>query len=104
MSGSTNAAVNASASVPRPKSQTIYCTRTSPMMRDKNVETISTMVAENALCVCDGRSSPNARAQREGAGGLDGVGGEPATGVDSSGVGQHRALKTAPETPVWQEV
>jgi hypothetical protein len=49
----------------------MYCTRTSPMMRDKNVETISTMVAENALWVCDGRSSPNARIHRERAGGKD---------------------------------
>src|ERR1700722_2389556 len=104
MSGSTNAAVNASASVPRPKSQTMYWTRTSPIMRAKKVEIISTMVAENALCVCDGRSSPNARAHREGAGGRDWVGGEPVTGVDSTGVGHSGTAQMVLETPDRQGV
>jgi hypothetical protein len=49
MSGSTKAALKASASVPLPKSQTIYFTRTRPMIRDRNVDTISTTVAEKTL-------------------------------------------------------
>jgi hypothetical protein len=32
--------------MPRPKSQTMYLTRTRPMMRDRKVEAISTMVAD----------------------------------------------------------
>ena len=66
MSGSTNAALKASASTPRPKSQTMYLTRTSPMMRDRKVDTISRMVAEKAVCACEGRSIPRPRAQRDG--------------------------------------
>ena len=47
------------------------------MIRDRKVETINTMVAENALCVCEGRSNPSPRAQRDrGAGGSDCVGKE----------------------------
>ena len=64
MSGSTNAALRASAVMPRPKSQTMYLTRTSPMMRDRNVDAINTRVAVNAVCACDGRSAPRARAHR----------------------------------------
>jgi hypothetical protein len=44
------------------------------MIRDKNVETISTTVAENALCVCEGRSKRNPRAHREGKGAASSVG------------------------------
>jgi hypothetical protein len=51
--------------MPLPKSQTMYLTRTSPMMRDRNVEAISRTVAEKAVCAWDGRSIPNARAHRE---------------------------------------
>ena len=50
MSGSTKAPFSASAAMPRPKSQTMYLTRTSPMMRDRNVDTMSTTVAERTLC------------------------------------------------------
>ena len=57
--------------MPRPKSQTMYLTRTRPMMRDRKVETMSTMVAENALCACEGRSNPRPRAQRDRGGGED---------------------------------
>ena len=60
MSGSTKAALNASACMPLPKSQAMYLTRTRPMMRDRNVETISTTVAEKSVCACEGRSSPQA--------------------------------------------
>jgi hypothetical protein len=49
MSGSTKAALKASASGPRPKSQTMYLTRTRPMMRDRKVETISNTVAAKTL-------------------------------------------------------
>src|SRR5215469_3256106 len=64
MSGSTKAALRASAVAPRPKSQRMYLTRTRPMMRDRNVETISTRVAVNAVCAWDGRSAPSARPHR----------------------------------------
>ena len=65
MSGSTNARQNASASIPRPNSHTMYLIRTSPMMRDRNVDAISTTVALNAECACDGRSIRSARAHRD---------------------------------------
>lgn len=35
----------------------MYFTRTSPMIRDRNVETIRMIVAENAECACEGLSS-----------------------------------------------
>ena len=54
MSGRTKAALKASASTPRPKSQTMYLTRTSPMMRERNVDTMSTTVAEKTLCAWEG--------------------------------------------------
>ena len=64
MSGSTKAAFSASASMPLPKSHTMYLTRTSPMMRDRNVDAISTTVAVNAECACDGRNTRITRATR----------------------------------------
>src|SRR5215469_6394460 len=64
MSGSTKAPFRASAVVPRPKSQRMYFTRTSPIILERNVETISTTVAVNAVWACDGRSAPRARAHR----------------------------------------
>ncbi len=54
MSGRTKAALSASACTPRPKSQTMYLTRTSPMMRERNVDTMSTTVAEKMLCAWEG--------------------------------------------------
>jgi hypothetical protein len=42
-------------------------TRTNPMTRDKNVETISTTVAENTECACDGRSRRSPRVHLDGA-------------------------------------
>jgi hypothetical protein len=32
----------------------MYLTRTSPMMRDRNVDAMSTTVAEKTLCACEG--------------------------------------------------
>ncbi len=55
--------------MPRPKSQTMYLTRTSPMMRDRKVDAISTTVAENAVCACEGRSTPSTRVHRDCGGG-----------------------------------
>ena len=54
MSGRTKAALKASAATPLPKSHTMYLTRTSAMMRDKNVDTMSTTVAEKTLCAWEG--------------------------------------------------
>src|ERR1017187_8191084 len=65
MSGRTKAALKASASTPRPKSQTMYLTRTRPMMRDRKVDAMRTMVAEKTECACDGRSRARPRAHRE---------------------------------------
>src|SRR5215472_11204550 len=65
MSGSTKAPLRASAVMPRPKSQRMYFTRTSPMTRDRNVETIRTRVAVNAVWACEGRRAPKARAHRD---------------------------------------
>ena len=65
MSGRTKAALKASACTPLPKSHTMYLTRTSPMMRDRNVDTISTTVAEKTLCAWEGCSRPRPRAHRE---------------------------------------
>ncbi len=62
MSGRTKAALRASASTPRPKSQTMYLTRTRPMMRERNVDTMSTTVAEKMLCAWDGCRRPRTRA------------------------------------------
>lgn len=86
MSGSTNAALNASASMPRPKSQAIYLTRASPMMRDRKADAISTRVAVKAVCAYDGRSNPAARDHLVRTGGAGSVEGLPATEVDSTGV------------------
>jgi hypothetical protein len=49
----------------------MYFTRTSPIIRDRNVDAISRMVAVKAVCVCEGRSIPRPRAHRERAGGRD---------------------------------
>src|SRR5579862_2294802 len=65
MSGNWNAPLRASAVMPRPKSQRMYFTLTRPMMRDRNVDTISTTVAVNAVWAWDGRSAPSARAHRD---------------------------------------
>jgi hypothetical protein len=43
----------------------MYFTRTSPMIRDRNTETINTTVALKAECACDGRSTLIARASSE---------------------------------------
>jgi hypothetical protein len=61
MSGSTKAPFNASASIPRPNSQTMYLTRTKPMILERKVDTIKTIVAENAECAWEGRSIPRPR-------------------------------------------
>ena len=81
MSGSTNAALNASASVPLPKSQAMYLVRTRPITLESAVETIRITVAENAECACVGRSAPNTRAKRD----RDAIGGESFTEVDFKG-------------------
>jgi hypothetical protein len=44
----------------------MYFTRTSPMIRDRNTETINTTVALNAECACDGRNTRNARPIKDG--------------------------------------
>src|ERR1700761_8844192 len=72
MSGSTNAALNASASVPLPKSHTMYLTRTSPIMRDRKVEAMSTTVAEKTLCACEGCRRARPRPHQERAAGEEG--------------------------------
>src|SRR3954451_24508358 len=64
MSGRTKAPLRASAVTPRPKGQRMYFTRTRPMMRDRKVDAISTRVAVNAVCACEGRSAPSARDHR----------------------------------------
>jgi len=61
MSGSTKAAFSASASMRGPKSQTMYWTLTSPMIRDRKVEAMSRTVAVKAVCACEGCSSAAAR-------------------------------------------
>jgi hypothetical protein len=53
----------------------MYFTRTSPMMRERNVDTMSTTVAEKMLCAWVGWRAPRKRVQRERARGNDGVGG-----------------------------
>ena len=65
MSGRTKAALRASACIPLPKSHAMYFTRTNPMMRDRNTDAISTTVALNAECACDGRMVRIARASSE---------------------------------------
>ena len=65
MSGSTKAALRASAGMPRPKSQTVYLTRTRPIMRERKVETMRSTVAEKAECACAGCSIPRRRASVE---------------------------------------
>lgn len=65
ISGSTNAAFSASACIPLPKSHMMYFTRTSPIMRDRKTDTISTTVALKAECACDGRSARITRASGE---------------------------------------
>src|ERR1035438_2311248 len=86
MSGSTKAAFSASASTPRPKSQTMYLTRTSPMIRERKVDAISRMGAVTAVCACDGRSNPRPRAHRDCGAGEDCVGAELSTGLDFTGL------------------
>ena len=61
MSGSTKAALKASASMPLPKSQAIYLRRARPIMCERKAEAISTRVAVKTVCVCEGRSNPRAR-------------------------------------------
>ena len=64
----------------------MYLTRTSPMMRDRNVDTMSTTVAEKTLCAWEGWRASRKRTHREraldngGVGGWDG--GELATADD----------------------
>jgi hypothetical protein len=53
--------------MPLPNSSMMYLTRASPMIRERNVETISTTVAENTECACEGLSSRSPRAHRDGA-------------------------------------
>jgi prolyl oligopeptidase len=55
------------------------------MIRDRNVETIRTTVAEKTLCACEGCSSPMPRAHHERAPGEGSVEDERATVVDSTG-------------------
>src|ERR1035437_10057588 len=63
----------------------MYLTRTSPIMRDRKVDTMSSTVAEKTECECDGRSTRTPRAHREP--GEDWVGIASATGVNSTGPG-----------------
>src|SRR5260370_37520770 len=84
ISGNTNAALSASALIPRPNSQTMYLTRTRPMMRDRKVEAISTTVAVKAVCACDGRIAPSARAHRDCGGRKGSVEDELFTCLDST--------------------
>src|ERR1017187_7873180 len=86
MSGSTNAALNASASMPRPKSQAMYLIRARPMMRDRKVDAISTRVAVKTVCACEGRSNPRPRVHLDGGGTKGWVEGDSTTGVDCTGV------------------
>ena len=67
--GQEKAALKASACTPLPKSHAMYLMRTRPMMRERNVETISTTVAEKMLCAWEGCRRPKARAHRERGGG-----------------------------------
>ena len=85
MSGSTKAAASESAPVPLPNSQTMYLTRTSPMIRDRKAEVISSTVALYAVCACEGRKTPTRRAHRERGCGEIGVEEDPDTKVDSTG-------------------
>jgi len=62
VSGRTKAALKASAAMPLPKSSMMYLTRTSPMMRDRNVDTMRMTVAEKIECACDGRNKRRPRA------------------------------------------
>jgi hypothetical protein len=62
----------------------MYFTRTSPIIRDKKADTISTTVALKTECACEGCSSPNPRAHRERGRGLGSVEVEPVTAVDST--------------------
>src|SRR5271166_1180593 len=80
MSGSTKAALKASASVPLPKSHAMYLVRTSPITLESAVEIIRITVAENAECACVGRRAPSTRAMRD----RYGVGGASFTQVDSN--------------------
>src|SRR5271155_2574917 len=66
MSGSWKAALKASASALRPKSQAMYLTRTSPMTRESMAEAIRTKVAVKAVWRCEGRKRKRARCQRGG--------------------------------------
>ncbi len=87
MSGSTKAAFNASALMPRPNSHTMYLTRTRPMMRERNVDAINTTVAVKAVCACEGRSAPRARAHPDCGVRKGSVEGELSTYIDSTGNG-----------------
>jgi hypothetical protein len=62
----------------------MYLTRTSPMMRERNVETISTTVAEkrNARAKGAAEASPRAHRERREGWGWD----TSATGVDFTGM------------------
>src|SRR5271167_3826271 len=84
VSGRTKAALKASAATPLPNSSMMYLTLTSPMMRERNVETMSTTVAEKTECACEGRSASSPRVQRERREGWDWD--TSATGVDFTGM------------------
>ena len=52
--------------MPRPNTQAMYIFRTSPNTLDRNVDAISTTVALNAECACDGLRMRIIRAILEG--------------------------------------
>src|SRR6202012_303680 len=56
-----NAALKASASDPLPNRYAIYFVRTSPIRLETSVETISRIVAVEAVCAREGRSTPSTR-------------------------------------------
>src|ERR1035441_222181 len=86
MSGNTKAALKASASMPTPKSQAMYLSRTRPIMCERKAEAISTRVAVKTVCTCVGRSSLRPRAHLVCAGTEGWVEGDSATEDDSTGV------------------
>jgi len=59
MSGRTRGGIEGVSFDPAPKSQRCNLTRTSPMMRDKKVDTMRTIVAEKTECACDGAAGAN---------------------------------------------
>src|ERR1700733_7747281 len=93
MSGKTKAALKASASTPRPNSQTMYLTRTRPMMRERKVDAIRMMVAEKAECAWEGRRKRRLRAQREEPGAEDSVEGDSPTRAASTAPSRRRAAR-----------